>query len=68
MTEPIDGYRITVRPLAGATPPANRIKRWLKIGLRAFNLRAICVEEVTITKAGHGPVQHERNEDEQGTD
>ena len=39
-------YRLILRPLASTTPAVVRLRRFLKMALRSYGLRAVVVQEV----------------------
>jgi hypothetical protein len=45
MTDARERWCIVIEPQAGAVPAAQRIKRWLKAGLRFYGLRCVRLDE-----------------------
>jgi hypothetical protein len=48
-------YRMTLQPLTSRYPPVVRIRRLLKLALRAFALKCVRVEELPAVASGAAP-------------
>lgn len=46
--QPRERYRIEVEALPSGVPATVRMKRWLKIALRAFGLKCLRCEEIPV--------------------